>query len=197
MNKLNKRQEAFCQRYAEGENATQAAIAAGYSPRNAKRQAHRLIHDTEIRERIMEIKRSKARAIEVNAEWIIHELTEIAREARQDNDRKYALEALKLLGQHFGALAERHIVSTDVTLAALFAQSCQENIKVIQDTRQHNTTQDTAIAQIEQNVNNKPAELPAYAGNNDDTVVVNSTELRQIDDITSMVSIGYDDKPTE
>ncbi len=57
---LTERQEVFCREYLLDPNATRAAIAAGYSPRGARVQAHRMLTNANIIDRIMENRRAIA-----------------------------------------------------------------------------------------------------------------------------------------
>lgn len=61
---LNQRQVAFCEEYIKTNNATKAAIAAGYSEKTARSQGQRLLTFVDISAYI------KARLDEINAEQI-------------------------------------------------------------------------------------------------------------------------------
>lgn len=78
---LNHKQKAFALHYAVGEhagNATQAAIAAGYSPRSAADQGHRLSTNAEIAA-ISQAHRDKIVAkVEVRGEEILTAVKELA-----------------------------------------------------------------------------------------------------------------------
>ncbi len=53
---LNPREQEFIRRYvANGGNGKQAAIAAGYSPKSAKQQAHRLLTRDDLRAHLREL----------------------------------------------------------------------------------------------------------------------------------------------
>lgn len=45
---MNERQKRFCEHYAADPNATRAAIAAGYSPKTARKQGQRLLTNVDI-----------------------------------------------------------------------------------------------------------------------------------------------------
>lgn len=61
---LNQRQLTFCEEYIKTNNATKAAIAAGYSERTARSQGQRLLTFVDISDYI------KSRLDEINAEQI-------------------------------------------------------------------------------------------------------------------------------
>jgi phage terminase small subunit len=73
--KLNLRQQAFVVEYLKnGGNATQAALAAGYSPKTAYSQGHDLLKKPEI----VEIIRRRSRDLEMEAEAIRKRYEQIA-----------------------------------------------------------------------------------------------------------------------
>lgn len=58
---MNARKERFCLEYAASGNATQAAIAAGYSPKTARSQGQRLLTNVDIRDRLEELQQETRR----------------------------------------------------------------------------------------------------------------------------------------
>lgn len=54
-NKLSVMQEAFCMHYAKTGNATESAIAAGYSEKTARSQGQRLLTKVDIKKRLQEL----------------------------------------------------------------------------------------------------------------------------------------------
>ena len=58
---VNARKERFCLEYAASGNATQAAIAAGYSSKTARSQGQRLLTNVDIKTRIEEIQQETRR----------------------------------------------------------------------------------------------------------------------------------------
>lgn len=72
------REERFVQRYVETNNATQSAIAAGYSPKSAHTIAHRLLKRSKIKDAIA--KRNAELMVRYNftPDRIIRELAKIA-----------------------------------------------------------------------------------------------------------------------
>ncbi len=57
---LTERQEVFCREYLLDPNATRAAISAGYAPGSAHVQAHRMLTNDKVIDRIMENRRAIA-----------------------------------------------------------------------------------------------------------------------------------------
>ena len=60
---MNTKREKFCIEYAASGNATQSAIAAGYSPKTARSQGQRLLTFVDVQERIKEISRGMGKEI--------------------------------------------------------------------------------------------------------------------------------------
>jgi phage terminase small subunit len=75
---LNDRQTRFVQEYCKDFNATQAAIRAGYSEKTAGQQAHELLKNLEIAERIEERKEEVAALAEIDAAWVLRQWKQIA-----------------------------------------------------------------------------------------------------------------------
>ena len=63
---LSDKRERFCQEYVIDQNATQAAIRAGYSPRSARSQAHDLLTKPDIRAEIGRLQRKVAEKLEIS-----------------------------------------------------------------------------------------------------------------------------------
>lgn len=93
---MNDRKAAFAQAIIEGKNATQAALAAGYSEKTAGSQGHRLLKDSEISALIQQARQQAVEKTGVTAERVIAEL---AHQAFLDPldfvDEKGAFRALK------------------------------------------------------------------------------------------------------
>jgi len=91
------RREAFVQAMLSGANPTQteAAIAAGYAPRNAHVTASRLMRDPLVQERIREAQARRAAACDMSADEITRFLVSMARG-----------EVLAVVGMHEGIPVE-------------------------------------------------------------------------------------------
>lgn len=75
---LSAKREAFVRAYVAYGNATQAAIAAGYSEKTAKQQGSRLLTDVDIQAAIEDQRAPIMNHYEVTAERVIAELSKIA-----------------------------------------------------------------------------------------------------------------------
>lgn len=75
---MNARQEEFCRKYVELRNATQAAIAAGYSEATARQQGSRLLTDVDILQKIRGLEAEWRQSSEINKEAIVAELKSLA-----------------------------------------------------------------------------------------------------------------------
>lgn len=76
---LNRRQELFIEHYLRTNNATQAAIAAGYSKKTAGRNATRLMKNDEIAARIAKRTAKVMEAAKMEADEVLLRLAEMAR----------------------------------------------------------------------------------------------------------------------
>lgn len=72
--KLNGRQQLFVLEYLIDRNAEQAAIRAGYSPRYARGNAHKLVANSGIAEEIQRLGAKTAAKLEITRESIMQEL---------------------------------------------------------------------------------------------------------------------------
>lgn len=130
-NPLTPRQEAFVAEYLLDLNATQAAIRAGYSAKTAGEQAARLLANARISDAIAAAKAKRAERVEVTADYVLRNLTEVVERCLQrapvfvkvggevvqetDDegrhvwkfDAKGANGALNLLGQHLGLYTKK------------------------------------------------------------------------------------------
>ena len=98
---MNARKERFCLEYAASGNATQAAIAAGYSPRSARSQGQRLLTNADIKARIEELQQETRREKIADIDAILAFWTVVL----QDPHAKTAdrLKASELLARSQGA----------------------------------------------------------------------------------------------
>lgn len=75
----NAKRERFCLEYAKDGNATRAYIRSGYSENGAAQSAERLLRNAEVQRRIAELQRGIERRAAVDADWVVGELTKIAK----------------------------------------------------------------------------------------------------------------------
>jgi phage terminase small subunit len=128
---LTPKQQAFVAEYLCDLNATQAAIRAGYSAKTADRIGPELLGKTCVREAIAEAKAARAERVEITADYVLRNLTEVVERclqrapvmtmvggaAMQEIDKqgrhvwkfdaKGANGALNLLGQHLGLYTKK------------------------------------------------------------------------------------------
>lgn len=75
---MNERQKRFADEYLVDLNAEQAAIRAGYSPRYARGNAHKLVADSCIAEYIQKRQQDRSERTEITQDFVLRELMAIA-----------------------------------------------------------------------------------------------------------------------
>lgn len=98
---LKEKQEKFCQSYLISKNATQSAIAAGYSERSAHNQGYRLLQDPAIVERLVALESEYNTDVDV-----ITELEQQYEAAKANGNGATALKALEILSRIRGNNAD-------------------------------------------------------------------------------------------
>lgn len=76
--KLTAKQQRFCNEYLIDLNATQAAIRAGYSKKNADKTGPELLGKTEVKKYIEERQKERLKRIEITQDKVLNELAAIA-----------------------------------------------------------------------------------------------------------------------
>ena len=74
---MTPKKESFCQEFCIDYNGTQAAIRAGYSKKTANEQAARLLTLPEIQQRIAELQKPKAEALQLTRERVLDQYARI------------------------------------------------------------------------------------------------------------------------
>lgn len=74
---LTDKQEMFCREYVVDLNATQSAIRAGYSPKNANRIGYENRSKPDIGKRTIELKSACNERVEINEDYVLRRLVEI------------------------------------------------------------------------------------------------------------------------
>ncbi len=110
--RLTDKQQRFVAEYLIDLNATQAAIRAGYSKKTADRIGPELLGKTCVSEAIQAEKIKRSKRMEVDQDYVIEKLCEIAEKTAsdsQESELKYSnkIRALELLGKHVGAFGGR------------------------------------------------------------------------------------------
>lgn len=134
MDKLTPKQQRFVEEYLVDLNATQAAIRAGYSARNADKIASQLLGKSRVAAAIAYAKAERSARVAVSADYVLNNLVEIVERSMQRApvvnmkgeqvvdeegrfvwrfDGKTATRALELLGKHLGMYKDR--VENDVS----------------------------------------------------------------------------------
>lgn len=137
MAKLTNKQKRFCEEYLIDLNATQAAIRAGYSKKNANNIASENLAKPNIQEYLKERMDSKQNDLIASQDEVLQYLTRVIRD-KTDSDQvvmegigdgvsmartirvkpseRDKLKAAELLGKRYGAFIERMDVDQDVNL---------------------------------------------------------------------------------
>lgn len=99
---LTAKQSQFVDEYLVDNNATQAAIRAGYSEKTANQQASRLLANVKIANVIAEAQESRSERIEFTADDVMRELIAIVKHEDEDALSKDRIKSLELIGKHLG-----------------------------------------------------------------------------------------------
>lgn len=78
MNKLSPKRKAFIIEFLKDQNATQAAIRAGYSVKTAEKQAGRILADRAVQDAIRKHQDKALNNAEVSLEWWIRKVKQLA-----------------------------------------------------------------------------------------------------------------------
>lgn len=106
MNKLTHKQQAFCDIYLNnGFVATQAAVAAGFSKKNADKISSQLLGKTRVKEYIDKNMALRKKKMESKFDWVIKRL-EVCAELAMPFDEKTGIAELKNHKALLGALSE-------------------------------------------------------------------------------------------
>jgi len=108
------RQERFISEYLVDHDVRRAAIAAGYAPKAADAQGRRLLRNTTVRRRVNEGMGELQERTKVDAEFVVHGLTEIATDAAANPMAR--VRAYELLGKHLGIFVERKQIEAVVVV---------------------------------------------------------------------------------
>ena len=117
---LTDKQERFAQAYILHRNATEAAKAAGYSPRSAYNQGYRMLKNDEIVERIADLENELVTNIDV-----IDEIETQYTFAKANGHTNSAIKALELLSRIRGAKSDKDIDVSEEGLEIAIVESLQ------------------------------------------------------------------------
>lgn len=142
MAELTPKQQRFVEEYIKDLNATQAAIRAGYSARNAGKKGPELLTIAHVAQAISEAKTARTERTLVTADYVVLNLKRIAERCMERRpvlnskgeqvigedgkpawvfDSKGATRALELLGKHIGIFTDKVEVSGALDMNALEA----------------------------------------------------------------------------
>jgi phage terminase small subunit len=105
------RRAKFIDEYLIDLNASQAAIRAGYSARNANVEGARLLANVSVSEEIARRGAIQARRTGYNQERVMREIAEVASSPESKMPEK--LKALELMGKHMGMFRDNVTVSVE------------------------------------------------------------------------------------
>lgn len=114
--------EKFVVEYLIDQNATQAAIRAGYSLKTAYSQGQRLLKNVEIKQKIEKRQAKQLKRLEITADYVLGSLKEVAERCKQSEpvldkqgkptgeyrfDSTGANKALELLGKYLSLFTDK------------------------------------------------------------------------------------------
>lgn len=105
---LSPKQQRFVSEYLKDQNATQAAIRAGYSPGTAKQQGSRLLTNADVARAVGKRQQKVARKAEITAESLAEEFEEARQLAKKQGQASAMVAATTGKGKLSGHLIERH-----------------------------------------------------------------------------------------
>lgn len=108
--KLTPKQARFVHEYMVDLNATQAAIRAGYKPKNAAQTGAENLRKPQIQAALQEARESREKSSMITAEWVLKEISKIAE--NQEEAARDRLKALELIGKHLGMWERREDTET-------------------------------------------------------------------------------------
>ncbi len=109
--KLTPRQARFVDEYLIDLNATQAAIRAGYSAKNADKIGPRLVGESRVSAAIAEAQAKRSERITVSQDDVVKGLHAEATD-KIDGSSSSRVAAWGLLGKHLGMFVDRRLVGT-------------------------------------------------------------------------------------
>ena len=161
--RLNNKQLQFCKEYIIDLNATQAAIRAGYSKKTARQRAHNMFTLVYIQDEIQRLFDKRSKRTEINADWVITNLTEVTERCMQSRPVVYANgdpkmtttkdgeiaptyafdsgganRALELIGRHLAMFTDNLNIGDKQSPYAIFQHKLEEEAKRLNATMNKN-----------------------------------------------------------
>lgn len=96
---LTPREEAFVEHYYVSKNAEQSAIKAGFSPRNARGNATRILKRPQVQEALKQKLDEAAAEVKSDAKWVRSRLVEEATDYTDKATQSARVKAIELVGR--------------------------------------------------------------------------------------------------
>ncbi len=109
-NGLNDKQRVFIHEYLVDRNGKQAAIRAGYAPKNAEITASKLLRLTKVRKAVDAVIEKRTKKIDITAEKVLQEIASIAMDTVKEGgfvSTGDKLKALDQLGKHLKLFTDK------------------------------------------------------------------------------------------
>jgi hypothetical protein len=105
----NSRHEKFAQGLAQGMSAAEAYRQAGYEVKGnvAEAAASRLLRDVKVASRVEELKQRAAVSVQISREWVLEQLVDNLKLAKDTGQIAPANRAAELLGKELGMFVDR------------------------------------------------------------------------------------------
>ena len=104
---MTPKQQAFVREYLIDLNATQAAIRAGYSKRNADKIGSELLGKTRVDKAVQEGMDKRAEKVSLEAEDVLKSIIRLGVKAEEADRYNEALRAQELLGKHLKMFTDK------------------------------------------------------------------------------------------
>lgn len=108
---LTAKQQRFVEEYLVDLNATQAAIRAGYSEKNADKIGSELLGKTGVAEAVQEAMAKRSAKTGLTAEKVLADLEELRKMALSDKHYSTAAKCIELQGKHLKIFTDKHELS--------------------------------------------------------------------------------------
>lgn len=125
---LSDRQKVFCEEYLKDLNATQAAIRAGYTAKNAKQVAFQLMENQAIRIAIDGLRAERSKGTDVTKDFVLRGIQKAIRLAEEAGNLNALLRGHELLARHLGMFIERTEISGPDGDAIRMEQKVKEDV---------------------------------------------------------------------
>lgn len=103
---MTPKQQLFVNAYLRESNATQAAIAAGYSPKSAHVTGCRMLKDAKVADAIALAQKAAQAQAGVTVAWVLEQQAALYTQTKGTNE-EVARKCLRDIGEHLGMYVER------------------------------------------------------------------------------------------